>query len=83
MEKSAVPSQFIRHFDGSASLTNFVFADDGAVVRKEADMNAVVVQLIEAPQEDGTMLYRRLVSVICKDPELLEPLQEEARRLLR
>lgn len=76
-------SKLTRYSDGSIEMLNMLVADSGGLIRKEADMNAVVVQMIEAPQEDGTMEYRRLVSIICKDPEMLEALRAEAHRLLR
>lgn len=77
-----VRSEFTKHSDGSTTMLNMIVHDSGALVRREADMNAVVVQLIEAPQDDGTMEYRRIVSIVCKDADMLDALTVEARRIL-
>jgi len=77
-----VRSELTKHSDGSTTMLNLTVRDDGALVRREADMNAVIVQLIEAPQDDGTMEYRRMVSIMCKDADMLDALTIEARRIL-
>ena len=77
-----IPSELAKHSDGSVSMINMTVRGDGALMKREADMNAVIVQLIEAPQEDGTMEYRRVVSIMCKDAGMLEALTSEARLVL-
>jgi hypothetical protein len=83
MEKATVASEIVRYADGSLNMLNFIVSDEGSLIRREADMNAVVCQLLEAPQEDGTMGYRRIVSIVCKDAGMLDALQEYAQHILR
>ena len=75
--------EILRGADGSITVINFAATDGGSLVMKEADMNAVMVQMFEAPQEDGTMLYRKVVSIVCRDAAMLDALKEEAFSILR
>jgi hypothetical protein len=53
------------------------------ITRPEVSVNAVMVQIIEAPGQDGERLFQRAVSILCKDEHMLPALQEEARKILR
>lgn len=56
---------------------------DSPIARLSINVNAVLVQLLpDGFDDDGNALYRRVVSIICVDDEMLGPLRDEARRLL-
>ena len=69
--------------DVSTELQNFCITPCGEIRRIELNANAVLIHLIEAEDdEDGHRQYMRVVSISCVDPEMLEPLKQEARRIL-
>lgn len=56
-------------YEGLSSL----IPSNAPIVRREADMNAVVVQLMP----NGM----RMTSIVCKDEEMLPQLQKAARQI--
>lgn len=56
--------------------------DDGTLRTIEPYMNAIIVQVLERPQEDGSIEYSEVVSIMCKDAHMEKELIERAQKHL-
>lgn len=72
---------FKRTEDGHIEAVNFFPEKGGALRRREAFTNAVIVQMFAVEQEDGSISYRKFTSIMCRNPEMLPALRAEAKRI--
>ena len=67
---------------GATEIVNMVANVDGSMRIPAMGVNAVLIQLLEVEQGDGTTKLQRFVSIQCEDESLLPALREEARAYL-
>lgn len=66
----------------TVTVVNLMTQDDGTLREIEPYMNAIIVQVLQRPQEDGSIEYIEVVSIMCKDPHMESELIERARKHL-
>jgi hypothetical protein len=69
-------------FGGARMLVNIAPTETGAIRAVEPDRNAVIVDIIPVPQEDGSIKNSRVIWIMCKDEEMRPALEDQARILL-
>ncbi len=69
----------------STCVLNCYYNTKGEIKKSKFNANAVIVHLFPESDDEGNKYYKRVVTIACvdiNDQEIVEVLQDEARRIL-